>query len=203
MSALVSAFKLLTSLCTPSRGGSPGFTPYHVIEALKLLSREPLGRIGLASRLGIGESSARTLIERLEARGLIARSRLGVRLTREGLELLELLSRSIRVYDVDLGELSWGKAKLIVVKGVRPPAHLVEVYKIRDYIVAEGCREVMIGGFSQGTLVYPGMPEDIWRIVLAKTPREALEEETLHVITPAGKFKEAFNGIVRMVASQS
>ncbi len=201
MASLAHVSRILASVCAPGRGGSPGFTPYHVLEALKLLSREPLGRVSLASRLGIGESSARTLIDRLEAQGLIVKSKSGVMLATKGLELLESLSRDVKIFDLDLGELGWSRSKLIVVKGFKPPVDLVEVYRIRDYIVAEGCRETIIGGFSKGTLIYPGMPEEIWRVVVAKIPREALEEETLHLIIPAEKIKEAFNGIIKMLAS--
>lgn len=200
MRSIFEVSRTLLSLCTPVRGGSPGFTPYHVFEALRMLSREPVGRVSLALRLGIGESSARTLIERLEAHGFIKRSRSGVMVVGKGLELLESISRAITVFDVDLEGLNWGVSKLIVVWGFKPPRDLVGVFKIRDYIVAEGCREAIIGGFSNGTLSYPGMPEEVWRIVSAKIPGDALRGEALHVIVPQAKLGEAFNGIIRMLS---
>lgn len=203
MKSIFEVSKTLLSLCTPVRGGSPGFTPYHVFEALKILSREPSGRIGLALKLGIGESSARTLIERLEAQGLVVRSRSGVMVSERGLELLESISRGISVFNVDLGRINWGVSKLLVVWGFKPPRDLVRVFKIRDYIVAEGCREVIIGGFSNGVLSYPGMPRDVWEVVSKSIPREALSGEALHVIVPESKLGEAFSGIVKMLSGMA
>lgn len=200
MISLVESSRILVSICAPFRGGSPGFTPVHVLEALRVIAREPTGRLGLSSRLGIGESSARTLIERLEEHGLARRSRLGVIITERGLELLKSIESSVKVFNLNLGELGWSEASLLVVRGFKPPRDLVDVYKVRDYIVAEGCREVIIGGFSGGVLSYPGMPEDIKRVIASKLPGDALEEGVLHLIVPSSKLKEVINGVIKMLA---
>lgn len=203
MDSIVEIARVIVDVCAKSRGGSPGFTPFHVVKALKLLSREPLGRISLSSKLGIGETSARTLIERLESHGLIRKSRAGVQLSESGLKMLELLESNIKVYDINLSELGWSNASLVAVVGVKPPKDLVEVYRIRDYMVAEGCREAIIGGYLEGAPVYPGMPDEIQRIVVSKVPKEAMGEKLLHIIIPSGRLEEAFSGLIRMIAELS
>jgi len=192
--------RVLVGVSRGFRGGSPGFTPFHVFMALTLLSREPLGRVGLASRLGIGESSARTLIGRLEELGFVRRTRAGVELTEAGLRFLEALGSAIAIYSVNLEELGWSSASLVVVRGFNPPVDLVGVYRVRDYIVAEGCTEAIVGGYTGGALVYPGMPEEILRIVASKLPEEATISDSLHIIVPSGRVAEAFNGVIRMLA---
>jgi len=65
-------------------GPTPSFTAVHVIKALELIAREPIGRNRLSKELALGEGAARTLIERLKAHALITVDRAGCALTKKG-----------------------------------------------------------------------------------------------------------------------
>lgn len=67
-------------------GPVPRFTDYHIWKALMLFDdREPLGRKKLASALGIGEGSARTILDMLGERGYVTTGARGTILTEKGI----------------------------------------------------------------------------------------------------------------------
>ncbi|MFN4046195.1 MAG: hypothetical protein ACK4H7_02510 [Acidilobaceae archaeon] len=200
---LMDAARILVRVASPVKGGSPGYSVHHVVKALEVLSQGPVGRVHLASRLGIGEASSRTLLERLESEGLIERGRWGAIVTERGLQVLRAVKDSIRVYRVNLEDLGWGGASLITVKGFKPPRDLVEVYSIRDYIVAEGCREAVIGGVEGGSPTYPGRPKELIDIIGGSIPREALGGDALHVIVKSQNEDKTIDGLIKLIANKN
>ncbi|MDM7275979.1 MAG: hypothetical protein P3X22_007715 [Thermoprotei archaeon] len=203
LAILVDAARILVRVASPVKGGSPGYGVHHVIKALEILSQGPVGRVHLASRLGVGEASSRTLLERLEGEGLIRKGRWGAIVTERGLQVLRAVKDSVRVYRVNLEHIGWGEALLITIKGLKPPRDVVEVYSIRDYIVAEGCRETVIGGVEGGSTTYPGMPPELKEPLDRSIPREALEEGVLHLIVKPGNEDKAVNALIKLLAKPS
>jgi len=68
-------------------GPSPTFTIFHLIRAMELIARKPVGRSKLAEKLKVGEGAIRTVIERLRTAELIATSKAGCTLTDKGIKL--------------------------------------------------------------------------------------------------------------------
>jgi DNA-binding transcriptional regulator LsrR (DeoR family) len=93
------AVSILYSIAEKAAPGRfPSYTPAHVFKAMELISLGfNVGRQQLASRLGIGEGAARTIIKRVKEEGLITISSGGMALTDRGNELLKTL------YDQTLG----------------------------------------------------------------------------------------------------
>ncbi len=183
-----------------SRGGSVGYTPYHVYTALKLLSeRDPLGRPRLQRLLGLGEAPVKTLLQRLEALGLAAKAGKGRghTTTERGRRLYRRVEEVVRLYRVRATPL--GEAIVIVTPLLEPVRDLVGVYRVRDYLVAENCRLCIIGGVDNGIPQYPGLPEEeagelrgldpgVTRGVIVVVPRECVEK--------------AFTGVLRLVSAE-
>ncbi len=195
------AARVLVRVASPVRGGSPGYSVFHVVRALEILSRGPVGRVQLALELGVGEASSRTMLERLEGEGLVGKGRWGAFVTDRGLEVLRAFRDSFRIYRVNVEGLGWGEASLIVFKAMKPPRDLVEVYSIRDYIVAEGCRESIIGGVVGGSTIYPGMPRELKQLLDKSIPGEALEEGVTHIIVKAGNEDRAISALIKLAGS--
>ncbi len=76
-------------------GPIPSFTELHLAKAIEIIGRERIGRIGLSERLGLGEGTTRTLIDRfLEAR-LVKISKRGCELTDRGLSIMKHLDSKL------------------------------------------------------------------------------------------------------------
>jgi hypothetical protein len=70
-------------------GAAPSFTEVHLVRTLLALKRRKTGRKNLVKRLGLGEGSVRTILERLRGEGLISSSKLGQELTSEGEQMVQ------------------------------------------------------------------------------------------------------------------
>ncbi len=96
-SALTEPFSTLEALIEPKPGPEARFRLEHVLLALiKLGEKRRIGRRALASELGLGEGSVRSLLKRLEAGGFAESSRAGWGLTTGGEVLLKSLRRHLR-----------------------------------------------------------------------------------------------------------
>ncbi|MCE4624702.1 MAG: BlaI/MecI/CopY family transcriptional regulator [Desulfurococcales archaeon] len=156
------AARLISEAMRPERGGSPSYRAYHVIEALRLASRAPVGRPYLSRRLGLGETPAKTLIGRLERLGLLKRTPKGRHATPSALEILAALQKVVHVYPARLGLFNSEGEILAIIEVLDPPEDLTGVYQLRDYLVARGCRVSIIGGIHRGGSVsLPGVPEEL------------------------------------------
>jgi len=121
------------------RGGAPAFTEWHAFEALRMISLGETGRLSLSSGLGIGEASARTLLERLEREGLVVRTKRGRSLTEKGVAVLKALTFITTLRPCSLPQVKGFERCFLTVLPIRPPRELTEVYAIRDELVARGC----------------------------------------------------------------
>ncbi len=78
------------------KGPRRKFGPFHYFKALMLIDKEGrTGRAKLASEIGIGEGSIRTLLDDLESNSLIARNNSGNVVTPEGKHVISSLPITI------------------------------------------------------------------------------------------------------------
>lgn len=155
------AVAVLKRVTAAERGGRPGFTSWHVVEALRRLSRYELGRIALSRELGLTEASTKTLIRRLLGESLITKGDFGSRTTDRGLRLLSVLESLISPRGCSVTELGDLRSCLFITLSLEPPRDLTQVYEIRDYVVAEGCRLVVVGYLDPPRLGFPGLPAQL------------------------------------------
>lgn len=76
-------------------GPTASFTELHLAEAIDVIGREQIGRLGLSRRLGLGEGTTRTLIDRLLEARLIKISNRGCELTGRGLSIMKELDSKL------------------------------------------------------------------------------------------------------------
>ncbi|MCE4610453.1 MAG: hypothetical protein F7B17_00590 [Desulfurococcales archaeon] len=193
--------RVLVEVSEPERGGAPGFTPYHVLEALKLLSRKSMGRPALQRALGLGEGSVKTMVAKLREKGMVERVGKGLKVTSAGARVAEVLT-AILTYTIFKEEVPglWEEDTLITCLSCAPaPRNLTEVYKVRDYLVAEGCRVSLVGGaVGPGYYVLPGVPDYIGRHVVDVL--DAIRARGLVVLTPASCTPQTVSAILKLLA---
>jgi predicted transcriptional regulator len=89
-------------------GPIPKFNDYHIWKALNYLDdKNPVGRKKLASVLGIGEGSTRTILNIMQDENLISIGKSGIFLTDEGMELKKKLHMD--VVRLPAGDLTIGE----------------------------------------------------------------------------------------------
>jgi len=76
-------------------GPTASFTELHLAKAIDIIGREPIGRLGLSERLGLGEGTTRTLIDRLLEARLVKISKRGCELTDRGLSMMKDLDSKL------------------------------------------------------------------------------------------------------------
>jgi len=186
------ALRLAVEAVRPSRGGAPQATALHLAVLLSHASRGPLGRPRLASLLGLGEAPTRTLLSRALSLGLVDHGPRGYTLTPKGASVLESLARLIKLEDdVEAPGLDDVIALVVDAPG---PGNLTGVYRVRDYIVMEECRTVVVGRCSSGVAELPGAPNVAH---VGECP-----EGSLVVIVPRECAAKAFNGVLRMLLEE-
>ncbi|MDD2777482.1 MAG: hypothetical protein PHY36_03480 [Methanocellales archaeon] len=117
--------KITGGLSTPKRGASPNYSDFHVIMAFFNIGKNPLGRKTLGELLGIGEGTARTMIEKLQDIGLVKASPTGCYLTKKGNKRLEELKKRVSHHPkVDVGYITLGRENSAVI--VRDAAHKIK-----------------------------------------------------------------------------
>lgn len=136
----------------PRSGPLPRFTEIQTQMALKLV--EKYGRIGrkrLVEKLGIGEGSMRTILEKLESRGLVASSRGGHTLTKKGQKFLYSVPNFVHV---DAGDLTVGKFDVAtVVSGAA--GKVKNGVEQRDEAIKAGADGATVLIFRKGRLQFP------------------------------------------------
>ncbi|MCE4598745.1 MAG: hypothetical protein F7C81_00910 [Desulfurococcales archaeon] len=150
------------------RGGHVGYTPYHVIEALRLMKGRAIGRHQLLHNLGIGEASAKTLIKRLRSHNIVRTSKTGHTLTGDGAKLLEKIINLYNLIPLDQPLPGFREPVIITTPYVNPPVDIVDVYRIRDQIIIHGCEKTIIGGIINGNLTFPGIPENLLNTIKSR-----------------------------------
>ena len=180
------------------KGGSVGYTSYHIVIALEEMHRNPIGRPGLTRLLDLGEASVKTMLRRLRDHGLIVASDRGNTLTSSGLRLL-MDVKSIIIVNPPVKGFFWGEVVVIKVPNVNPPVDIVSVYTIRDYLVMHGCRDTIIGGVSNGELIFPGLPNEFKRII-SKIIDD--HESSLIIVIPSKCIYKAYDAVVEYLLNQ-
>lgn len=85
---ILSLKKLIISTADKKAPGPPTtFTPFHIYCVLEILSQNPTGRNKLANKIGVGDGTIRTIINRLKNTGLILNTKEGCTLTPKGQEV--------------------------------------------------------------------------------------------------------------------
>ena len=177
--------RALRRVVATERGGTPGYSEWHVLEALKRMSSEPVGRLSLSSVLGIGEASARTLLTRLEEEGLVKAVGRGRTLSERGREVLEALGAVLETRRCSIQGLAGFEECVEAAFPYSPPTELTQVYEVRDLLVSRGCRTSLIGFWREGDAGFPGMPPEI-----------------LSLVRGAVQFPQAGEGVILVVPSR-
>jgi len=161
-------------------GKAPYFIEAHIVKALMIISRKPIGRVSLSKALGLGEGSIRTLVKHLEKVDLIETSREGIVLTRSGQKLVSnMKSRISEIIDVPKSALTVGAFNVAVL--VRGVADSVRAgLEQRDAAIKVGAQGATTLIFSNGRLSMPLTSEDVFRelpkirelIISRLTPKE-------------------------------
>jgi predicted transcriptional regulator len=197
-------FKTLASIEKVAGKIAPGKSPYfieaHIIKALMIIGRRPIGRVNLAKALGLGEGSIRTMIKHLEKAGLIETSREGIVLTDSGQELVSAVkSRISEIIEVPKSALTVGASNVAVL--VRGAADSVKAgLEQRDAAIKVGAQGATTLVFSSGGLSMPSTNEDVFE----KLPkiRDTIisklkpEEDDIVVIGSAGDKPTAELGAI-------
>jgi len=148
-------------------GRAPYFIEAHIVKALMVISRKPVGRMSLAKALGLGEGSIRTLIKHLEKAGLIETSREGIVLTGSGQEFVSTVkSRISEIIEVPKSALTVGAFNVaVLVRGA--PDSVKAGLEQRDAAIKVGAQGATTLIFSNGKLSMPSTNEDVFK----KLPR--------------------------------
>ena len=143
---------------SPRRGIRPKFQEYHVVKILELLEcEEPIGRPTLTRRLGLGESSVRSLLRRLRELGLVGVDEVGgAYLTEMGRRFIGRWHEVLRSVDeVKMPSIEWP----VVVRGVVSRSwNIVKrlgILNVRDIAVRRGAMGLIIVLFNGEKFLMP------------------------------------------------
>ncbi|MGQ9507164.1 MAG: DUF4443 domain-containing protein [Candidatus Bathycorpusculaceae bacterium] len=130
-------------------GPSPTFSLFHVLNAIEIMAKQPIGRGMLAENLKVGEGAVRTIINRLQKAGLIAVSKAGCVLTKKGLSLWKKY-KAIFKEKIEIGKNELTLAEYNFAILVKNHGHKVKSgMEQRD-------AAVMVGAKSATTLLFKG-----------------------------------------------
>jgi len=154
------AVEIIKKTALPVRGVYPGFTPYHVLEALTIVNdMKHVGRLPLMKMLGLGEGSVKTMIRRLKERHLVDVSKgKGITLTSTGKRIVEdIYSILIRIGEVSNEGICDNCLLFAVI--IRGGEKMVEKLggsvAVRDSIVRNGGQGGLILYYLNGKIYMP------------------------------------------------
>jgi len=152
----------LESLSAPqAQGPQPGFQSFQLLDALLTIDREaPIGRKKLSRRLGVGEGTIRTMLQRLKAASLLeVRGKGGCALSRKGKRLVSELRRRL----VDAGPLSlslpweYPENYAVMVRGA--VSRVRRGIEQRDEAIKAGAKALLVLSYHGGRLLMPGVAD--------------------------------------------
>jgi len=142
-------------------GPSPSFNEVHLFKAMEMLGKGPIGRHKLSQELRLGEGSARTLIEHLQAAGIVGTSKMGCMLTRKGLALIDELKLKVgskaKIPKSSLAFSTYNYG-ILIKKARSRVSHGLEQ---RDAAVRAGAAGATTLVFKNGRLVVPPVDEAV------------------------------------------
>jgi len=144
-----------------SPGRPPAYSEAHAFKALEIIgSRLGVGRQQLASEVGLGEGTVRTLIRRMRALALVDVSRGGMTLTEKGREFFESLRGMIRSRAFPEHQITVGPVNhAVLIKGAA--SRVRRGIEQRDAALMAGALGATTLVLAAGRLMMPGMGEDV------------------------------------------
>ncbi len=139
-------------------GPRPRFDEVQMKKALELIGKnEPIGRKRLAEKLGVGEGSMRTILDRLKGEGFVSSTARGHVLTDKGEKELEDGRQFLRF---DAGDLTVGENDVATI--VRSVADKVDLgISQRDEAIKVGAEGATVFVFRDDDLSLPSSGEDL------------------------------------------
>ncbi len=135
------------------RGIKPKFTSADVyITLYQIYSNGPLGRLKIASILGLGEASVKTMIRRLKEQGIVETDvAAGVYLTGKGEEIVGKLIKAIPPpIEIDLKEIAtWRNAYASKISLGLNTLENINALNIRDELVRYGAEAALIIAYKE------------------------------------------------------
>jgi len=133
-------------------GPSTTFTVSHIFFALDLMAEKTIGRNKLARKLGVGDGTVRTIINRLKNSGLIETSKEGCNLTSKGLAVWkhfeELFPKRVELAETELTNAKYNYAFLVKNSGHKVKSGIEQ----RDAAIVAGAKQAAIMVSKQGHL---------------------------------------------------
>jgi len=133
-------------------GPSTTFTVSHIFFALDLMAEKTIGRNKLARKLGVGDGTVRTIINRLKNSGLIETSKEGCNLTSKGLAVWkhfeELFPKRVELGETELTNAKYNYAFLVKNSGHKVKSGIEQ----RDAAIVAGAKQAAIMVSKQGHL---------------------------------------------------
>jgi predicted transcriptional regulator len=162
-------------------GPAPAFNEAHVVKALEIIGKyEPVGRIKLSKKVGLGEGTTRTLLKHLKTEGVTQSSRNGISFSGEGQKLFsDLRSQLSESVEVPSSPLTIGAFNIAVLVRDAAPA-IGSGMEQRDAAIKIGALGATTLVFSSSKLALPhgeenlseSMPELHDKLVDAFNPEE-------------------------------
>ncbi len=144
---------LLRKISEERRGVKPKFTSADVYLTLYYIySNGPLGRLKIASILGLGEASIKTMIRRLKEQGIVETDvAAGVYLTSKGEKLVRKLIETIPPpMKIDLKEIAtWSNAYTSKISLGLNIIENINALNIRDELVRYGAEAALIIAYKE------------------------------------------------------
>lgn len=142
-------------------GPSPSFSLFHILNAIEVMAKQPIGRGMLAENLKVGEGVVRTIINRLQKAGLITISKAGCVLTKEGLSLWKEYKAIFKEkVEIEKNELTLAEYNFAIL--VKNHAHKVKSgMEQRDAAVMVGAKSATILLFKGQRLIIPSVSTNV------------------------------------------
>jgi predicted transcriptional regulator len=160
---MTSQFKrFIESLASPKGPGpSTTFSMFHIVYALELVAKKPIGRNKLAEKLSVGEGAIRTIISRLKGAGLIVTSKEGCNLTDKGLsvwkEFVEVFPKRVEIEKTALTTSEYNYAFLVKNKGHKVKSGIDQ----RDAAIMGGARRALVIVFKNDRLMIESVSNSV------------------------------------------
>ncbi len=192
--------EILESLsASQAQGPQPSFQSFQLLDALLTIDREaPIGRKKLSEKLGVGEGTVRTMLQRLKAESLVeVKGKGGCALSEKGKRLIsELRERLVEVGSLSL-RLPWDYPEnyALIVRGASSKVR--RGIEQRDEAIKAGAKALLVLSYQDGRLLMPGVadltaekPEFASELIDKLKPREG----DIILIAGASSLPEARRG---------
>lgn len=141
-------------------GPSPTFSVFHMVLAIELIAKKPIGRNALAERLKVGEGAVRTIISRLRDADLVKTSKAGCSLTKKGVSVWKEYASILKKFEIGKSELTEADYNSVVL--VKDRGHKLKAgMEQRDAAVKAGAKNATTIVYKRGCLTIPSVSENV------------------------------------------